>query len=925
MSGTAVIPPPCVTFHICGILDGIRYGYDTFWNARKYAWTDKMPELADVRVHLPDAGNDWHVHHGTTRMATLTAELDGTTYTLAHVPWPEDGIFVVNGAEKIIPMREGIQTQYPVLYDDHVDMRAHGLWLYSNGTTTVAYHRRVHRIDTEDLDVVIRSLDDTWTKRPRQDEADAAAERIGKAAKMRGRDAQVRFGYTLVEGRVDYRTFRAGLERLGRLRDGTDVPDVRDDMSFKSVETSATLYDSLFRAKWSRAVKRLDDKLKKKPQSFVLGRLESVMGLTEEMVSSLSSGRWECQQGMTQAVQDTCDLSRVSQGLRVTAANIRPENKCTGPRMLHMSSVGYYCVNDTPEGQTTGLSKSLTVLSRVVPLHPPVADAYVAVLRQVACTLVRSGRRRCFVDGTVISESWNGADILGTARRLRDMRRTGELPGRSWKCQVSVSIHPATGDLEIRTYAGRVVRPLVCLTEYSRFAGLHDLDDNSVIAWVDASEERSLHVAVDPASVKDTTTHVEPYVPGILSIASSTAISSQCNQSPRNVYQASMGKQAVGGPTVRTVRKGRYMWYAQRPLVESMPIRTLADMLGPSGGNAVVLFHAAAFNQEDSIVFNQSSIDMGFMHTTRVRETVVVTDPKEVVEVVPMGARLDHSDVLLRTATQSVEHCGTDGARLDEHLVQRTPAGTRHVLRVSEQRRPEIGNKFASRSAQKATIGVAVPKEELPFTSDGIVPDIVVNPHCLPSRMTIAHLFEAAWGKACLAEGTFGDGTTFRDLPVAEVYDGLRKHGMSWNATFHNPATGMPMRDLYVGVIHYQVLTHFACEKAHARGTGPEDALTRQPCAGRSKGGGQKCGEMEKDVLISHGATDMILDRMLHCSDKYETDLCPACGRMGTRTSDGTCKCSAGVPAKRVCVPYSTKLLIQEAQSMHISMQLEVS
>ena len=201
---------------------------------------------------------------------------------------------------------------------------------------------------------------------------------------------------------------------------------------------------------------------------------------------------------------------------------------------------------------------------------------------------------------------------------------------------------------------------------------------------------------------------------------------------------------------------------------------------------------------------------------------------------------------------------------------------------------------------------------------------MVINPHCLPSRMTISHLFECAWGRHCAISGTFGDGTTFGDMPVQEVLTGLHEHGMSWNEQFINPKTGCPMTDMYVGIIHYQTLTHFAAEKANARGTGPENALTCQPCAGGAQGGGQRCGEMERDVLASHGATSVLLDRLLYCSDKYETQICRNCGRLGTLLANGQCQCSSKNDqcVGNVCVPYAAKLLLQELQGMHISTTL---
>jgi len=938
-----VTMPKCIKTHVLNMLDNINYGYSIFWENRQYPWPESLikvglPKLLSVRIIYPTDGNRVHVRRGSTRTCSLYGSFDDEQeYKIGDVPWPQDGVFVIRGSEKIIPMRESTQIEYPIVFDDFIDIRNRGIRLYTNGKSTIAYHRRIHKVDTADiLDILSctkplgkRKMDDI----EKQEKADEAAERIGKAAKMRTVHAQRRFGYSLIMNRIDISTFRMCLDGIDRLKNGIDVAHVRDDMTFRSIETSSVLFDTLFRIKWNRRIKCLEKDCMKNPNISLSAGFENVFGLSNDLILSLASGRWEFQQGMTQQVQSTSELSRLAQHVRVSSVNIRPENKCIGPRMLHMSTVGYYCINDTPEGQSTGLTKSLTLLSRVVPKSVntvQLSETFKVCLMTEACRRISTkttGNCRCVVDGIVITEGWTNEDIQHFVNILRNNRRSGELPGGSWKLHASIAVQLSTGNLEIRTYGGRVVRPLVPVDKWEEFINRTEQIDNcpNIVEWIDANEERMLHVTPFASDIEPTTTHIEPYVPGILSIASSTAIMSDHNQSPRNVYQASMCRQAVCGPTTKTVQRGRYMWYGQKPLIDTHAMQCFSERIGPTGGNAIVLFHSMAYNQEDSIVFNRSSIELGFMRTVRTREYVVVIDNDMEVELVPMGSILESNGIILRTRKQTLRHSGTTGARLNEHIIQQTEMGTRHILRFIEQRKPEIGNKFASRSAQKATIGITLAREDLPFTRNGIVPDMIINPHCLPSRMTISHLFEAAWGRECAISGTFGDGTTFGDMPIHDVHSGLRQHGMSWNEQFINPQTGHPMTNMYVGIIHYQVLTHFAREKANARGTGPENALTCQPCAGGANGGGQRCGEMERDVLASHGATSVLLDRLLHCSDKYETQMCRNCGRLGTLRANGECTCSAHLSQSvgTVRIPYAAKLLLQELQGMSISTELK--
>jgi len=329
------------------------------------------------------------------------------------------------------------------------------------------------------------------------------------------------------------------------------------------------------------------------------------------------------------------------------------------------------------------------------------------------------------------------------------------------------------------------------------------------------------------------------------------------------------------------------------------------------------------FNQEDSVTFNQHAIDLGFMRTTRVKTYTHVGAADATVRMLPMGTTVDRGDPLLAVGDTTIIHEGTVG-RLNAHEVRAVPEGIQHIVTVTETRIPQVGDKFASRSAQKSTIGVCKGKEDMPFTADGLVPDIIVNPHAIPSRMTISHLFEAMWGKTLMLDGTFGDGTTFAKLGIDEICERLRAHGYDklGNEVFYSPYTGKPMRALYVGEVYYQVLRHMVADKAAARGTGPVDAVTRQPCEGRKRGGGLRCGEMERDCIISHGASSVLLDRLLKSSDQYAVRVCTTCGRLGTSDWAGTCKCGGGT--NTVNIPYPAKLLTQEIQGMGISIQYDV-
>jgi DNA-directed RNA polymerase II subunit RPB2 len=213
----------------------------------------------------------------------------------------------------------------------------------------------------------------------------------------------------------------------------------------------------------------------------------------------------------------------------------------------------------------------------------------------------------------------------------------------------------------------------------------------------------------------------------------------------------------------------------------------------------------------------------------------------------------------------------------------------------------------------------------MPFTADGLKPDIIINPHCIPSRMTMAQLKETLLGKVLLELGLFGDGTSFGEYPIKEICENLQqlnfeKHG---NEILYNGMTGEQLEtDIFIGPAFYQRLKHMVEDKAHSRNIGPMVVLTRQPQEGRSRDGGLRFGEMERDCMISHGAAGMVHDRTYKCSDKYEVYVCNQCGITAIYNEKKNiyqCKpCNNFVSFSRVKIPYACKLLFQELTTMNI-------
>jgi len=256
-----------------------------------------------------------------------------------------------------------------------------------------------------------------------------------------------------------------------------------------------------------------------------------------------------------------------------------------------------------------------------------------------------------------------------------------------------------------------------------------------------------------------------------------------------------------------------------------------------------------------------------------------------------------------------------------------------------------MGDKFASRHGQKGTIGITLRQEDLPFTRDGIIPDIIINPHCIPSRMTIGHLVECLAGKVAALKGCEIDATPFSykkdsnacdkksDIDsfddgfkgtsrVDAISDELKRFGYNSRGkeVLYCGYTGRKLEaQIFIGPTYYQRLKHMVEDKIHARAKGPVQILTRQPVEGRSRDGGLRFGEMERDCIISHGCSAFLRERLYEVSDAYSITVCSKCGFM----QSGVCRgCGAGV--KSVEVPYAFKLLVQELNAMNISIQFEV-
>jgi DNA-directed RNA polymerase subunit B len=510
------------------------------------------------------------------------------------------------------------------------------------------------------------------------------------------------------------------------------------------------------------------------------------------------------------------------------------------------------------------------------------------------------------------------------------------------------------------------------------------VEKDGVIEYLDAEEEENAYIALYPKDLTPDHTHLEISPATILGIATSTIPFAQHNQSPRNTYEAGMIKQALGlyasNFKYRADRRGHILQNPQKPLVGGKVLDLIGFNSRPCGQNAIVgVISFQGWNIQDAIVFNKASIQRGlfrshFFRSYIAEEKKYLGGQEDKFEIPTKGVRgfraqevyrhlsevdgiiepeieVSGGDVLVgrtsrprfleeyieleqpepqrRETSTSMRH-GESGV-IDTVIITETSEGNKLVkVKVRDQRIPELGDKFASRHGQKGVIGAILPQEDLPFTEDGIVPDLIINPHAIPNRMTIGQVLEGMAALIASIGGSQFDATLFESPHPDEIAKTLLKYGFHPYAetTMYDGITGrlMPSK-IYITPIYYQKLHHLVADKIHARARGPVQILTRQPTEGRAREGGLRFGEMERDCIIGHGAALLLKERLLDESDKIEIYICERCGLIAdhnNRTGQTQCKVcgTQDTSISKIAVSYAFKLLMQELVSMTIKPSL---
>ena len=516
-----------------------------------------------------------------------------------------------------------------------------------------------------------------------------------------------------------------------------------------------------------------------------------------------------------------------------------------------------------------------------------------------------------------------------------------------------------------------------------KFLSWTDLLHMGVIELVDANEEENCYTAIDENDVKKHT-HMEVFPSAILGAGASIIPYPEHNQSPRNTYESAMAKQSLGFSTplmnASTYVRQHLMLYPQTPIVTTKAMGLLGLEERPAGQNCVVaVLPFDGYNIEDAIVLSKSSVERGLGRTFfyRIYEAEAKQYPGGMRDnfeiptaegnirgfrgdkayrlleedgVIATEATVQGGDILIGKTSpprfmeeyREFEVKGpyrrdtSVGVRPSESgvvdtvvMTQSHDGGRMYKIRVRDLRIPEIGDKFASRHGQKGVVGLLVNHEDLPYTEEGIVPDVLINPHAFPSRMTVGMFLESVTGKAAALRGSKMDGSAFVGEKLEDVKGVLEAAGFKYSGkeTMYDGRTGKAFPvDVFIGVVYYQKLHHMVADKIHARARGQVQMLTKQPTEGRARGGGLRFGEMERDCLIAYGASMMLKDRLLDESDKADIYVCERCGLVSyydIKQRRFVCRvCGDKAKVTSVSVAYAFKLLLQEMMSLDVAPRL---
>lgn len=717
--------------------------------------------------------------------------------------------------------------------------------------------------------------------------------------------------------------------------------------------------------------------------------------ITERLRHALATGNWVGgKAGVSQLLDRTNYLSTIGHLRRIISPLSRSQPHFEA-RDLHSTQWGRLCPSETPEGPNCGLVKNLALMSFIsVGMDERPVEELLYELNTEAIDSARKKTMtgaKVILNGRLIGIHEKPELLVADVRKMRRKGRLGNEVNVAHYKQGDINevyVNCDAGRVRRPLIIVDDALPKLTKEHIERLVAnewlWNELIQQGVVEYLDAEEEENAYIALDLKNLDKERTHLEIVASTILGISASMIPFLEANQSPRNTYGSAMIKQSLGfysaNYSKRLDTRGHLLHYPQKPMVNTRSAKTLELDKRPAGQNFVVaILSYSGFNIEDALIMNKSSVERGLARSSffRCYETEErrypggQEDKIEVPSPTVRGYRTSESysslgddgiiepesalkggDVLVgktspprfleeykefeqagpqRRETSVSMRAGEDGV-VDLVIITETSDGNKLVkIRVRNERIPELGDKFASRHGQKGVIGMLVPQYDMPYTEDGVVPDLIINPHAIPSRMTLGQLLELLGGKAHAASGKPIDGTAFCGDSEKTMRELLKKCGLkpTGKEVLYDGRTGRMLEaDVYVGIAYYLKLHHMVADKMHARARGPVQILTRQPTEGRAREGGLRFGEMERDCLVGHGAAMLLKERLLEESDRTVVNICEDCGLISyyDRIKDKNFCPICGEKAKttKVVMSYAFKLLLQELMSLGVAPRLRL-
>lgn len=753
----------------------------------------------------------------------------------------------------------------------------------------------------------------------------------------------------------------------------------KDHYSNKRVRLSGDLLSNLLKVNLGILVKDIQYSLQKsfkRKKFFSIKVISKSTLFSHRIESAIATGSWVGERsGITQNMDKTNYLAMISQLQRVSSM-LPSDQENVLARALHPTHYGRFCAIETPEGTEIGLRKNLAVLSRISTRININEDAFVRGLESEGMNVQGEPGTDVFLDGKFIGVVPSAEEFVAD---VREKRRRGELP-----LQLNVKNDADLENVMILTGPGRALRPLIIVDDgVPRLKEEHldalekgkmtwnDLIKKGIIEYLDAAEEENMLVSLYEEELTPEHTHLEIDSIDMFGVVTSLVPYGNHDQSARLNRGSKTQKQSLGlyaaNYQVRLDTDVSVLQYPQKPIVKSFVYDALNTY--PAGQNLIVaIMTHEGYNMEDALVFNKGSLDRGvgrsfyfrpysavemnysgglkdeiaipekdssgyktesdYQHLesdgiihpeTEVTEGEVLigkmSPPKFLSEAREISVRTKkESSVVLRQEEKGV---------IDAAFVTEDVEGNKIVqVRTRDQRVPELGDKFATSHGQKGVIGAIIPEEDVPFTSRGIRPDVIFNPHGLVNRMTVGYLLELIAGKVGSLRGSNVDGTIFSGESKKELENQLKEMGFRCDGkeTMFNGVTGekIPAK-IFVGNLYYLKLKYMVANKIHGRASGKIALLTRQPIEGRSRGGALRLGEMEQQALIAHGASLLLKER--YDSDKVVLHTCKDCGSIAVNDTIRNrifCSLCSGENTEPIEVSYAFKLLLEEIRGLHI-------